>query len=243
MIVIYEIRNLINNKIYIGSTQDFKVRKRTHLNKLKKNIHPNPKLQNAYNKYGKENFTFNIIEGNVLDQYKTEQQYLDSLSINKENCYNLCFVADGGGADVMNIPSYVLDLFGNIISSHTGIYAAFKKIEIQYNTHYNTPARMNKQYRIVTKEFYDNNYKIIRSWSCLTKKQEMENRKVLQQNQRNLNAKKKELIITYNNRDIIFKNGSEAAKYLGISRQRVSAIIKKINKNNTYKIRKRFPLL
>lgn len=58
---IYCIRNIINNKMYIGYSKDMLKRKSSHFTELKYNYHDNDKLQKAYNKYGKENFEFNII--------------------------------------------------------------------------------------------------------------------------------------------------------------------------------------
>jgi group I intron endonuclease len=58
---IYQIVNKINNKRYIGSASFLNIRERAHLNKLKNNLHENKYLQRSYNKYGKENFKFEII--------------------------------------------------------------------------------------------------------------------------------------------------------------------------------------
>lgn len=55
---IYEIRNLINGKRYIGSATNFKKRARDHMGALQKGAHDNSRLQNAWNKYGSEAFTF-----------------------------------------------------------------------------------------------------------------------------------------------------------------------------------------
>lgn len=60
---IYSITNIINNKIYIGSTlKTFRVRFNAHINLLKSNKHDNIIIQNSWHKYGEENFVFNIIE-------------------------------------------------------------------------------------------------------------------------------------------------------------------------------------
>jgi len=75
---IYQIKNLINNKIYIGSSYDMHTRKIRHFSKLKCHKHDNPILQNAYNKYGKENFRFEILitcDPDLLLFY--EQQFID----------------------------------------------------------------------------------------------------------------------------------------------------------------------
>lgn len=72
---IYKIQNAINNKIYIGESLDILRRWEEHINELKNKIHYNKKLQNDWNKYGEENFTFNIISvlddsiENFLDKY------------------------------------------------------------------------------------------------------------------------------------------------------------------------------
>jgi group I intron endonuclease len=58
---IYKILNKINNKIYIGSATDIKKRWRDHKWHLNHNIHHNPHLQSAWNKYGRDNFEFSII--------------------------------------------------------------------------------------------------------------------------------------------------------------------------------------
>ena len=62
---VYRILNICNGKMYIGSTVDsFKTRLRTHINKMRTNKHPNTHLQGAYNKYGEENFSFNVLTAN-----------------------------------------------------------------------------------------------------------------------------------------------------------------------------------
>ena len=79
---IYQIRNLVNNKIYIGSTVDIKTRWRTHKNNLRRNLdRPNKYLQNSWNKHGENNFIFELIEevGDREILLTREQHYLDKL--------------------------------------------------------------------------------------------------------------------------------------------------------------------
>ena len=59
---IYSITNLINNKRYIGSSVNLSSRKAQHWYCLNSNIGINSHLQNAWNKYGSENFVFEILE-------------------------------------------------------------------------------------------------------------------------------------------------------------------------------------
>lgn len=60
--VVYKITNLVNGKFYIGSASYYDKRIGTHVSKLRRNTHKNPYLQAAWNKYGEENFKFEILE-------------------------------------------------------------------------------------------------------------------------------------------------------------------------------------
>lgn len=87
---IYKIINIINNKYYIGSSVDLQSRKANHFRKLKINRHHCAHLQNAWNKYGEENFKWEIVEIlNDLDLAeirKVEQKYIDA---DFDNQYNI----------------------------------------------------------------------------------------------------------------------------------------------------------
>lgn len=59
---VYSITNKINGKMYVGSTSiSFYSRWLKHLKDLKKNKHHSTKLQNSVNKYGLDNFVFEIL--------------------------------------------------------------------------------------------------------------------------------------------------------------------------------------
>ncbi len=80
---IYQIKNLANGKVYVGSTLNFKSRKAVHFSRLKNGKHENPFLQNAFHKYGEDNFVFEVLDVTFgLDSrglQELEQQYLDLL--------------------------------------------------------------------------------------------------------------------------------------------------------------------
>ena len=59
---IYIIQNLVNENIYIGSSINIKRRFSQHKSTLRHNTHKNKHLQNAWNKYGEDNFEFIILE-------------------------------------------------------------------------------------------------------------------------------------------------------------------------------------
>jgi group I intron endonuclease len=87
--VIYKIVNLVNDKFYVGSTINKKVRFREHRKQLRGNRHHCKHLQAAWNKYGEEKFDFRVVEevpdGQSLKD--TEEQWLRQ-HFGKDYCYN-----------------------------------------------------------------------------------------------------------------------------------------------------------
>jgi len=86
---IYQIKNIINDNIYIGSAYNLYDRFRTHYSNLKLNKHDNQHLQNSYNKYGTDSFVFEVVE--ILDSieniYEIELKYIEKYFGPK--CYNI----------------------------------------------------------------------------------------------------------------------------------------------------------
>ncbi len=97
---IYKITNLVNKKFYIGSSKDIESRLEEHKKYLFGGYHINPKLQNAWNKYGHTKFKFEIIEETVDDQkilFERENYYLSTLKPYERNIgYNIGLKAEGG---------------------------------------------------------------------------------------------------------------------------------------------------
>lgn len=94
---IYTIKNIINGKEYIGSTRDFKRRKRQHLHGLVQKKHFNDHLQKAWNKHGGNNFKWELIEAvsnrDLLED--REQYWMDKKNVCDEECgYNIRPKAD-----------------------------------------------------------------------------------------------------------------------------------------------------
>jgi group I intron endonuclease len=77
---IYKITNIITNEFYIGASLYPFQRHKKHLNLLKLHHHPNYILQSSYNKFGLENFKFEIITYcKQSELQKIEQEMIDSL--------------------------------------------------------------------------------------------------------------------------------------------------------------------
>lgn len=93
---IYMILNNVNGKIYIGLSKNLHKRKNDHFNLLKKNKHYNYHLQNAFNKYGQDSFSFLVlqyVENNLNEWEKFWIKYFNS----QKNGYNISM----GGESVM----------------------------------------------------------------------------------------------------------------------------------------------
>lgn len=97
---VYKITNKVNGKFYIGSSYDVDNRWMCHRRDLNAGTHPNPKLQNAWTKYGKDNFIFEVIEEVQANQdllFERENHYLSTLKPYERNIgFNICPDAKGG---------------------------------------------------------------------------------------------------------------------------------------------------
>lgn len=136
---LYKITNKINGKKYIGITNSFKRRFREH----KRNHSPNSLICKAIQKYGQENFIFEVLKENlsIESACELEQEYIKKEDCLVPNGYN---ISKGGNINVgssngrakltdeevqyikdhRNLPMYVLyDEFNEKIG-----YDAFKEI-------------------------------------------------------------------------------------------------------------------
>lgn len=92
---IYIIKNIINNKVYIGQSTDMKDRLCHHKSHLKYGRHSNILLQEDWDKYGSNSFVFSVLcecDKSELDEQECYYiEYYDSA--NPEHGYN----KEGGG--------------------------------------------------------------------------------------------------------------------------------------------------
>ena len=78
---IYKIRNLANNKCYVGSAFNKNKRWAIHRSHLRRNMHHSILLQRVWNKYWEQSFRFEVIEyvDNKSKLIEREQYWIDLL--------------------------------------------------------------------------------------------------------------------------------------------------------------------
>lgn len=137
MYYIYKAKNKINNKVYIGQTVDFKRRKSEH-ESSKNGIHARCVFHRAIQKYGKENFEWEIIETcETLDQ----ALYLESRYIHQynsctfmDNCngYNILYTQEGKKSFVHNSQKVIAyDLKGFFVGIFNSMQEAGRELKCQ----------------------------------------------------------------------------------------------------------------
>ena len=223
MSVIYNIKNLSNGKIYIGSTKHFTVRKNAHFRNLLKNKHPNKHLQSAFN-ISPESFIMEIVEKVESKNYQMllerEQYHIDHSD--HSMLYNKAFDVTGGGYEVNMIEVHLLNLKGVIMHTFKSIQDASKFLnptsrQSIFNKTINTN-RISKhhdglKYRVVTPDFYDNNINIIKNWKPYSCKAAYKSNFISN-------------FVMYNDdENITFKTKRACANKLGVTCERIRQLI------------------
>lgn len=138
---IYKITNNQTKKFYIGSTVDrFSKRIGTHRSQLLNNQHKNKHLQSAFNKYGREAFSYTILEHGIPKEQilEREQYWIDITNACDPSIgYNICkkaahpnpreFTEKNFVTPKKHIPDGYLVTFPNGLVVHTFALKAFTK--------------------------------------------------------------------------------------------------------------------
>lgn len=144
---IYIIKNLANNKIYIGSAVDIAKRWRRHKKDLNKNKHHSELLQRAWNKYGKENFKFEVIQEvlNIIHLLSYEQVYLNYYkSYENDKRYNICRTA-GSQLGLSRTEETKLKIANSLLSNNPFKGKKHKPETIEYLRKINTGKKMKEE--------------------------------------------------------------------------------------------------
>jgi group I intron endonuclease len=85
---VYEIKNISNNKRYVGSSTNIPSRFSQHRRMLANNNHHSAALQNAWNFHGESVFKFNILAIIELSELVDTEQRLLNQVFSEDDCYN-----------------------------------------------------------------------------------------------------------------------------------------------------------
>ena len=135
---IYKIINLLNSKVYIGKSKTVFERIYQHKRTLRKGIHHNNHLQKSWDKYGEENFVFEVVEECDVEKLTIREIYWieQYKSIYKNFGYNLKEETAN-----LNIPIeknrkyskiYQISLDNKLIKIHNSILDAAREININH---------------------------------------------------------------------------------------------------------------
>lgn len=158
MIGIYKIENLVNGKVYIGQSININQRWSKHKADLRHNNHDNVHLQNSWNKYGEDSFSFEVIENCSEQELNDKEIYWinEYNSYEREFGYNLTL---GGAGTKLLHPMLQFDLSGKFIKEWENGTIASSQLNINPATLYGCA---NKKYKHagrfiwIYKEDYEN---------------------------------------------------------------------------------------
>jgi group I intron endonuclease len=115
---VYQILCKPTGKIYVGGTVNLRARWEQHRRCLRRGNHPNAYLQNAWNKYGEENFEFSILEfASPHHLLKVEQHWIDrSMCANPSIGFNRFALAGSPGETLAQVWEGFVDPAGNEVT-------------------------------------------------------------------------------------------------------------------------------
>lgn len=101
---VYRIVCLDNGKQYFGETSNFGRRLKEHCYSLSRGEHRNPYLQEDYDKYGPDSFSFEVVS--ILDD-RSEMDVVEASMIADARVNELCYnIFDGGRYGSVSDPSF-----------------------------------------------------------------------------------------------------------------------------------------
>ena len=145
---IYKITNLINNKVYIGQSQDIETRWQTHCRPSSCSV-----IANAIRKYGKNNFSFEILEKCSIDDLDDrEEYYMHKYNSIVPNGYN---IEEKVGNNRNIFYNYSKTDFLNIVHDIKNTSYSFLEIANKYNLDVSMIYHINRgSYHVIKDEIY-----------------------------------------------------------------------------------------
>lgn len=136
--VVYKITNTINGKIYIGISNDFPQRMRSHESKaFSHGKEHGLYFYQAIRKYGWDNFTKEVLESNLSreDACNREQFYIEQYKSNFPN-YGYNLTKGGDGAQTFSKLKYeeVLEIISTIKNTNLCFSTIAEKFKVSYTT-------------------------------------------------------------------------------------------------------------
>lgn len=136
MIGIYKIENLINHKVYIGQSIHIERRWKEHCYPSKNTV-----IAKAIKKYGKENFSFQVLEEcSEQELNEKEQFYIKKFNSVIPNGYNIVDYIDGSIAQFTN---YDKEVFLDIVKDIKENILSFQEISEKYDLNRSSIYRIN----------------------------------------------------------------------------------------------------
>lgn len=123
---IYKITNTINNKYYIGQSKEIEKRWKRHKKDLDNDKHTNLHIKRAWDKYGQDNFTFEIIE--ECPENKLNEREIYWIAFYNSNNYNYGYNQDSGGQEGKILNKDVRQRIGEAREYPTGENCANAKL-------------------------------------------------------------------------------------------------------------------
>lgn len=134
---IYKITNLINQKIYIGQSSHIEQRWKEHCRNSSSSL-----ISKAIKKYGKENFSFEIIELCLEEELdEKEAQYIKIYNSIVPNGYNVILESKVKNQIFFN---YDFQILNNILNDIEETQDSFQEIANRYNLNLSTIYYLNR---------------------------------------------------------------------------------------------------
>lgn len=136
MVGIYKIENKINGKVYIGQSVSIERRWKEHCKPSSSSV-----ISNAIKEYGKDNFTFEILEECLIEDLDAkEEKYIHKFNCLVPKGYN---VSDSINGNITSYKHYSPEILQHIIDDLEECKLTMAEIAKKYSINVSTVSRIN----------------------------------------------------------------------------------------------------